>query len=846
MDALTKAGKLWDTYENVAELLTRARPLFTDSAALLEALRQYAIDPEGSPLADLATQCGVDQGRVRDWLDRHADLVNVLLADVRSLDQRTFAWRGSAGATVGTAGLLDLQAAEELSLGFDCDGSLLDEVLTCDKDRDGFVSLTGRATVSGKGNASVITGVSGVALKAKLAFGADAQIVFSNHFLVPQNESALDAVASATRNLCLPGNPSRLLARRRAGAGGISTPLQWVHLRGTNSLSFGGSLNLSTFFVEVRNGMLAGVEALATVSVGAGIDASFSYAHQGTFDLLISASPAREDMVRISVTRARSSKRGSGFNAGLEASIDTTGLEEVARKVADTVLPPEVRAVFEKLQDPQMAGPTLEAAFKDKMRGKIDKLVANAQFVSDLDAWVKRLDGAVDVKEAARGALMKIGVKITDAAFQSATTHVKDWTGGLVKLFKAYAEKVDQLEKLIQKAARIKVGLHYSRQRVELDNALSAIVVDIDPNRAPAAYRAAIHGDFQAVLASRGDPGVHVIDGHLVTNGNDQVQVHCGISFFGLTTGAGSILTQQWHCETTAAGDVRIGVESVLENWSDVFGKFRSLAFFTSTNLIATVGGANGILGVSQSSRVRLELEERFKAKENRLEEYAETLTSLGVVVADSTRLMEEIHGGALVAPDIAVTGLVSLEFAPVHVDRILDASEATLREVFAQALADNAVGEERLRQYDAANRVVFDWDVVRATVARGDLRSLGPKELESSGTRVVLSKEQWASALFYCVGINRFVTMIGQLRSFRSRSLVRSSAQATVDAIRDAQRELLSSVKHVVGFFDRRGFNAAFYAALFRLADDGSLDPYAVLERADGESFVFGQDDRR
>jgi len=846
MDALTKAGKLWDTYKDVAELLTQARPLLSDSAALLEALKEYALNPVGSKLESLATSLGVNQARVQQWLKSHGDVVKFFLGDVKSLDQRQFSWSGSVGAAVGAGGVLELGAAGEVSLGFDCDGSLLDDVLTCDKERDGFVSLTAGATVKGKGAASAITGVGGATLTAKLAFGADAKIEFANHFLVSQNTGALDAVASATRSLCLPGQPAGLLAQRRAGAGGMSTPTQWVHLRGTDALSFAGSLNLSTLFVEVRNGTLAGVDTLASVSAGATFNASFTCAHQGTFDLLICASPADEKMVRVAVTRARSSKRGAGFNASLGASIDTTGLNEVAKKVADTVLPPEVRAVFEKLQDPDAAGKALRAAVETKMSGKIDAIVNDAQFVNDLDAWVKALDGDADVKAAARDALTKIGAKVTDAAFTSATTHVRDWTQGLVKLFKAYADKVDQLQKLIEKAARIKVGLHYSRQRAQLDDALSAIVVDIDPVRAAAVYRAAIHGDFQAVLASRGEAGVHVVDGHLVTNGNDQVTVDFGISFFGLTAGAGSILTQTWHSETSASGDVRIGVESSLENWSDVFGKYRSLSFFTSTNLLATVGGANALLGVSQDNRVRVELEDRFKAKENRLEEYAATLTALGVVVSDSTRLIHEIHEGPLVAPDIAVTALVSLEFTPGHVERILTADEATLRGVFAQALVDNTVAFERLRRRDASDRFVFDWQAVRATVASGDLRALESKVLESAGTRVTLTKEEFADALFYCIVLNRFVAMVGQLRAFRSQSLLRATEKETVTAIRDAHRTLLSRVRDVVGFFDRRGSNAAMFAALFRLADDGALDPFAVLERADGETFVYGQEDRR
>lgn len=846
MDVLTKAGKLWETHKDVAELLARAKPLFADSAALLEALREYALNPAESKLGDLATQLGVDDRRVKQWLDAHGDVARMLLGDVKSLDQRTFPWSGSVGAAVGSGAILELGASGDLELGFDCDGSLLDDVITCDKDREGFVSLTAGATVKGEGATSAITGVGGATLTAKLAFGADAQIDFANHFLVQQSASALDAVTAATRSLCLPGNPAGLLAQRRVGAGGISMPTQWVHLRGANALCFSGSLNLSTLFVEVRSGKLAGVDTLATVSAGANINATFTYAHQGTFDLLICASPANEDMVRVSVTRARSSKRGAGFNASLGASIDTTGLEEVAKRVADTVLPPEVRAVFEKLQDPAAVGQVLKGAVESKLSGKIDAIVDDTRFVSELDAWVEALDDDQDVKAAARAALMKIGVKISDAAFTSATTHVRDWTRGLVKLFNAYAAKVDQLQKLIEKAARIKVGLHYSKQRVALDNALSAIVVDIDPVRAPGAYRAAIHGDFQAVLASRGVPGVHVVDGHLVTNGNDQVTVDCGISFFGLTAGAGSILTQEWNCETTASGDVHIGVESSLENWSDLFGRLRSLTFFTSTNLIATVGRANGLLGVSQQSRVRLELEDRFKAKENRLEAYAATLKSLGVVVADSERLIHEIHDGPLVAPSVAVTGLVSLDLTPSHLERILDADEPALRKIFAQALADNAVQDEKLRRRDGADRVVFDWDAVRAAVTRGDLRAWESKELESSGSRVILTKEQWADALFYCIGINRFVAMIGQLRSFRSQSLLRSSEQATVTAIRDAHRMLLSRVQDVVGYFDRRGFNAAMFAALFRLADDGSLDPCAILERADGETFVYGQGDRQ
>lgn len=846
MDALTKAGKLWDTYKDVAELLTQARPLFADSRALLDALEEYALKPAGSKLESLATQLGINQARVKEWLAAHDDVVKVLLGNVKSLDQRTFSWGGSAGAKVGAGGMIELGAGGELALGFDCDGSLLDDVLTSDKEREGFVSLTAGATVKGKGVASAITGVSGVTLTAKLAFGVDAQVEFANHFLVQQSASALDAVASATRNLCLPGNPAGLLAQRRAGAGGISTPTQWVHLRGTDAVSFAGSLNVSTLFVEVKNGRLAGVDTLASVSAGVTLDASFTYAHQGTFDLLVCASPANDDMVRVSVTRARSSKRGVGFNASLGASIDTTGLSEVAKKVADAVLPPEVRAVFEKLQDPATAGSALKSAVESKLSGKIDAVLNDNKFVSDLDAWVKALDGAADVKGAARDALMKIGVKLTNAAFASAATHVTDWTRGLVSLFKAYADKVDQLQKLIEKAARIKIGLHYSRQRVELDNALSAIVVDIDPARAPAVYRAAIHGDFQAVLASRGTPGVHVVDGHLVTGGNDQVTVDCGVSFFGLTAGAGSILTQDWNCETTASGDVRIGVESSLENWSDVFGKYRSLTFFTSTNLVAAVGGANGLLGVSQNSRVHLELEDRFKAKENRLEEYAGTLKALGVVVADSARMIHEIHEGPLVAPGIAVTGLVSLEFTPSHIERILTADEAMLRGVFAQGLVDNTVLAERLRTRDGAHRFVFDWQLVRDTVATGDLRALESKALESAGTRVTVTATEWAVALEYCIVLNRFVAMIGQLRSFRSQSLLRPTEQATITAIRDAHRSVLSSVSDVVGFFDRRGANAAMFATLFRLADDGSLDPFAILERADGETFVYGQEDRQ
>src|SRR5262249_41648013 len=153
----------------------------------------------------------------------------------------------------------------------------------------------------------------------------------------------------------------------RVGEGAVVLlPDQYVRLSGSGLLKLGGSVTWSRSFLSTANVTEKSLDLDTQVQVLTGVEAtvSFSYQLNGTFDILVFASPSNPSRVRVQLAKSQTSAREIGFQLG--ANIGIEGLDKVGQTVLGHFLP-TVEALIKPLADGSAQFTDLRSLFSAKL-----------------------------------------------------------------------------------------------------------------------------------------------------------------------------------------------------------------------------------------------------------------------------------------------------------------------------------------------------------------------------------------------------------------------------------------------------------------------------------------------
>lgn len=845
---LAVAGKLAQFDPELIGLLRELyEQLGKDRQATIDALRNYLLDPQAtSAVGKLLKLLGADQARVKAALEKHHQQLVLLLGNVADLPAAGLALPLKVSvAPAGGGWGIKADASLIGKLVPDGDGTLLEGALTFEAGRDTYVEWAVNGALTGAVSGGIKTGTVG----ANGAFNGSGEILFSNFFLHDPTETALGALSGDVGRIKLPGQIERaedlLPAAKR---GDRELPQQVVRVRAAGMVAIGGSLNISTSYLgsfSVTSKALT-LDRVIPVQAKLTAEASFSYALDGVYDLLVQRSPDRPAMVRVRLAKSQTKSLQAGVKIGVNASIK--GLDGVAKALLDRFVP-QLDALAARLDETQQQFPELRALFESRTQAEVDKLLAKQETTKAIEAWLRQVvNKDLDLKAKLKQLLVDAAVKNAGDALDKIDTKIAAAREAIVALVGKYQAARAKLDKAVQRLADAKLSLTFERRRERLAKKDVLIEIDVDPSSARDLYRQALAGDLAPLLlAARTRSDVVLHNGELFESGHASVQTDFSFNAFGFGTSTGSILAQDWETHVSASGELTISVKSSYEAYTKHWGARHSLALLIDSKVLGILGQSGTVEAVQLGTSASLTLRDDVKARTKDVAELEERLRSVGVRITKGT-LFSSLQLPPTLTSDakIASEALIMLDTAALRA--LTDAPTDATRRVMAEALLTAFQPEPPVNVRDDNGLPVFIWPQALGWPEDDRNNRLETKwvghAIESAGKRITLDKFAVIRIAYFAIVTELFLDFLAQLRDLRNNSVASGTPEAIegriIEAHRIASRKLSRAVAIPGGGRDH--LNQAVFHAVNQLTRAAIGEgPVAAITTPDDRLVVVG-----
>jgi hypothetical protein len=836
---------------NLIQALEQLRGQLGSPELVLAALNEHVANPNpNSPAGLVLTQLGVNTAELAEFLEKNDDLLLLLFQPVQALHGRTLSYplsaqQGAAGAGWSVEGEASLAA----SLEGDADGDLLDRMITFDPAREVFLRVGAEGKVKGSGQAAgnVAAGVG-----AKGAFSAGASVAIDNFFRHRTGQGALTALAADLPMFKLPaqiGAGSDL--RSEPLPGGLRLPGQYVRLNGTGNLQVGGSLSWSRTALSTArvNDDSLDVDSQLLIHTGVSAEASFSYSLEGTFDILVHASPDSANRVRVKLSKSRASSSELGFK--FEVGVGIEGLDGLGKDLLAGFLP-KLDALIARLDQGAQQFADLRALLDAKVDGQINALLGRQRVTQQIQAFLTTIGADVDLRQK----LKEVLVEAVDSTLGPLVDNIQNQVtpplvNGVKELIRRYRRTIERINSALQKAAQVKIALSFGRTRRAVEASAVAFEVDVDPQQNRDVYRRLLEGDFTALSAS----GVIVIGGSLRESGSLTISDSLSFTAFGFSFNQATILKQEWTAQVSATGEVTIGVSSSLTASTALLRRERTARFLADAHVLAMLLDNGTLSGTSFRNTAHLELTTDFQPRnENQMAQHQALLQRLGALPATAPDLVKEL----VFAPQSAtkkygtLTSSAVLDLDRADLDALLDADDTEAQTEMIKGLADffAQAGHPWLRIVDSRGVPFLLWSEVQGLLG-GVTGSGGGGSLEFQAddgqTSFDISIAQRPLLQLDLELLRSFRQVFRGLRQIRDLGPVPGETrEQLLQRVRQRHREMLQSVRRLIAppaLFDRHQIAQALFRTFARLIalHGGTADPYVtILRDEDDKIFVY------
>lgn len=835
---------------NLIQALEQLRSQLGSPELVLAALRDHITNPNpNSPVSLLLTQLGVDTSELSEFLSKNGDLLLLLFEPVQALHGRTLSYplsaqQGAAGAGWSVEGEASLAA----SLEGDADGDLLDRMITFDPAREVFLRVGAEGTVRGGGQAA---GNVAAGAGAKGAFSAGASIAIDNFFRHRTGQGALTALAADLPMFKLPaqiGAGSDL--RSEPLPGGLRLPGQYVRLNGTGKLQVGGSLSWSRTALSTArvNDDSLDVDSQLLIHTGVSAEASFSYSLEGTFDILVHASPDSANRVRVKLSKSRASSTELGFK--LEAGVGIEGLDRLGKDLLDGFLP-KLDALIARLDQGAQQFGDLRALFDAKVDGQIDALLAKQKVTTQIQAFLTAIGSDVDLRQK----LKEVLVEAVDSNLGPLVDNIQNQVtaplvNGVKELIRRYRQTIERINGALQKAAQVKIALSFGRTRRAVEASAVAFEVDVDPQQNRDVYRRLLAGDFTALSA----PGVTVHGGALEESGSLTIRDSLSFTAFGFAFNQATLLAQEWTSRISATGEVTIGVAGSLTASTSLLRRERTARFLADAQVLAVLLDNGTLSGTSFRNTAQLQLITDFEPRnEGQMAAHQALLQRLGALRVPADMVKELVF-----APRSATRKFGTLSSSAVldldraDLDALLGADDTEVQTEMIKGLADffAQAGHPWLRVTDSRGVPFLLWSRVQDLL--GGVTGSGPAgslefQADDGQTSFEISIGQRPLLQLDLELLRSFRQVFRRLRQIRDLGPIPvESREQLLARIRQIQRELLQSARRLIAppaQVDRHQIAQALFRTLARLIarQGGTPDPYVtILRDEDDKIFIY------
>ena len=658
------AGAAARLLPDVANLLDELRKVQTPQQ-ILDELLKYAKDPNaGGVVADAVSTLQLDGPAVQKFVKDNTAELTFLLGNAGAAAKQKLSWPVAADKKLDVnAVALELAASASAAVGGDSDGDLFgDGAVTYDKSSEAFLTFEVQGKV--EADASVPSFPIG-SVSGKAAFSTDATILLGNYFRHGVNDSALQALIDDVRAFRLPYGAADL----RDG--------QYIRMHNTGSVAISGELSFGKTLVatgEVSADALGIAATPISADVKLGASLGFEAALSGDFNILVSrdAQPGR---VRVQLTTVRSSSRTASFQTSVGAVIK--GVDKVAGSLVSQITTP-LNALVNVLQTNITKYGDLNKLFTTEVTGQVDKLVNDANVVTQIENWLKEIGSSVDLSEKLEEILTnavdaKLGPLVNDVQ-----KNLTPLTNGVKDLIKRYQAALTKVNAAVKAAAEIKIGIDLAHKRSKFQTSKAALDLSIDPTLD--VYKEVVRGDFTEALrmASLNEPGVTLNDATWSGSGGISISSSLSVSAFGKNAGSGTLLKQEWEWELSASGDLTMGVSSSIQAWARSWRALRSVTFLADTRVVAVVSRANQLLDPKTTDTATLESSIRWDPPATRaqLTEWEQMNVGLGVLAAPTD-----------MTTALALSTSAKQPYGDITASAVLDLTESQLDLIASQPL---------------------------------------------------------------------------------------------------------------------------------------------------------------
>jgi hypothetical protein len=855
METLTRiragTGEAVALYGDLTRLLTSLQAVLGSPEHAIGALEAYIAHPDpGSAVGKLVTELGVESGPLNELLKKNgADVLVSLFQPLRSFGAHRvaypFARTSGPAAGVTLEGSAGLSAVVEVDTG----GDLLNGMITFDGSREAIVRYGVEGTLHG--GAAGGAPVGSVAVQG--AFEAGATLAVDNFFRHPAGEVTLAALVGDIPHFALPGQLGGVGGIGGIGAGATLIAGQWVRINGTGSVKLGASVTWSRSFLSAADVTAKSLDVDTRIVVHTGVEATASFAYElnGTFDILVSASPVAPK-VRVQLAKSQTSTRDAGLKLGVNVGIE--GLDEVGRTVLGGFLP-KVQALIQRIDDESARFSDLRGLFAARLSGELDSLLARQTVTDQIQDFLRTVQPDLDLRAKLKEVASEAVLGATGAQIDDMQAHLDTVTNAFKDLLRKYRAALDRIDDALQRAAHAKVGLVFARSRHEVETAEVALQFDIDPQRDGALYRRLLRGDFAAAIAASRDPATSVSDLQGALRELGAITRTSSLTFTALgkfEIDQASILSQSWETVVSPTGEITIGVHGEVQEKTKLLHETRTSTFLADAKVVGLLLDDGTVSGAVFEGKVALELtHELTPTRDNDVVAEEAALRRLGVLTDTGVSLVKDLVLRPQ-EPKKKFGTLVSsafLELGRADLDALLSVSPVDAQKQLVEALFTFHPGHAWLAAEDKTGTPFLLWPSLQPLGLAGfNLTGLtGSREFRAEdGARQNIDVDALVLVRYEILLVADFRQAFSALRALRAAGpLPGESRERLLDRVRGLQKILLGNVRHMIAppaQLDRYKISQALFLTLATLTRrHGHPAPYVSIQRKDdGKVFVY------